>query len=117
MDYITDIAEFISLPFNKQVHTCCLLWLKANHKSPFVKGKPSKEYYAIRGYLWKLSRQDIKNIAIMISEKQEPVPMIGLYNVAKVYMKQKLEDDSKAKTEAVTKQKEYDLDLTGFLNS
>lgn len=117
MDYITDIAEFINLPFSKQIHACCLLWLKANHKSPFVKGKPSKEYYAVRGYLWKLSRQDIKNIAIMISEKQEPIPLMGLYNVAKEYMEKKQQEDAKAKAEAVTKEKEYNLDLMGFLNT
>ena len=117
MEYITNIAEFVEWPFSKQIHTCCLLWLKANHKSPFVRGKPSKEYYAVRGYLWKLSRQDIKNIAIMISEKQEPIPLMGLYNKARDYIQEKQTVDSKAKAEAVTKQKEYDLDLMGFLNS
>ena len=117
MDYITDIAEFVSLPFNKQVHTCCLLWLKANHKSPYLRGKPTKDYYLIRGYLWKLPRQDIKNIAIMISEKKEPMPLEGLYNAAREYAEQKQQEDAKAKAESVTQIKEYDLDLMGFINS
>ena len=112
-----DVNNFVNMPFNKQLHTCCMLWLRVNRITLYPNGKLTPKYFQIRGYLWKLPRQDIKNIALMLDEADEPVPMYGLYKKAIAWVAKKQSEAAVEQAKDVTDKKEYDLDLMGFLDS
>ena len=113
-----EIIAFANTDFNKQVHACCLAWLKNIHKPPFRFGKPCKEYFICRAYLMKLTRQTIKNIRVMLSESEVPIPDVySLERISKMWVTDRQSDVEKKAVKKITKKKEYDIDLKGFLSS
>ena len=104
------ISDFVGLPFKSQLHHCCLLYCKNNHLSPYRNSKPSSDYFKCRAYLWKLPTQDIKNIAIMLMEKPEPVYLYDMQQKSQEYVSEKREKANRSKVELLRAQEEYDMD-------
>ena len=113
-----NISEFVTLPFNKQVHLCCLRWCHNNHVPPFpIKGKMAREYFQCRAYLMKLPTQTIKNICIMLHDSEKPCSIYDMEELAKRYVRKSQEQSEKVKVESVVQDKEYDIDLGAFLSA
>ena len=110
------VSMFVSLPFNKQVHLCCLRWCHNNHVSPYPKkGRMAREYFQCRSYLMKLPTQTIKNICIMLYDKEQPCSIYDMEELSKRYVRRSQEESEKEKLASVTDKKEYDIDLEAFL--
>lgn len=110
------IADFVKLPFNKQVHLCCLKWCKNNHIAPYnAKHKITSDYFKVRAYLMKLPTQTIKNICIMLYEEECQSSIYDLEKLSKKYVREKQSAVEKEKTKGI--KREYDIDLEAFLNA
>lgn len=105
--------EFISLPFNKQIHLCTLRYLGSQSQTPFRNGKPTSDYFKCRAYLWKLDRQTIKNIYFMLEKKS--FFLYDLEKKADEWVRNRQEEEAAIAASKV-KIKNYEIDLEGFLN-
>ena len=111
-----DIANFVNLPFSKQIHMCCLRWCHNNGIAPYPsKGKMAKEYFQCRAYLMQLPTQTIKNICIMLYDKEFPCHIYDMEELSKRYVRRSQEVSEAQKVTSVTDKKEYDIDLEAFL--
>lgn len=118
------IEEFVGLPFSKQIHLACLAYLFGINQKAFLNGKPSPMYFKVRAYLWKLPRQNIKNIWMMLDEENKvPLkdraffPLYTLDNTASIFVRERQEESELKKQEELTNRKEYEIDLSGFLSA
>ena len=105
-----DFDSFINLPYYKQLHICVLCWLDNQHIEPFVGGKPVRQYFICRTYLSKLDRQSVKNIALMLDETHDAVPLYSLKRNADAFVRRSYSHASSNET-----LKEYEIDLAAFL--
>ncbi len=113
-----DITEFVQLPFSKQVHLCCLRWCHNNGVRPFPsKGKMAPQYFQCRAYLMKLPTQTIKNICIMLYDSEKPCSIYDMEELSKRFVRKSQEQSEKEKVAALAPQKEYDIDLEGWLTA
>lgn len=112
-----DIFEFLKQDFKKQIHQCCIWYCSVNHLSSFRNGRPTSDYFKARAYLWKLPTQDIKNIAVMLMEKQEPVGLYKMLEKSREYVAEKQAIANQSKLELIKAQEQYDMDsaLADFL--
>lgn len=111
-----NIKEFLSMSFKQQVHTCAVMWLSANGIAPFHNGKISGKYFVVKAYLMKVPTQTIKNIAIMFMESPRPCEINEMIPYANNYVREKQSENAKVMASKITSEKEYDIDLMGFLN-
>lgn len=75
----------------------------------------AKEYFQCRSYLMKLPTQTIKNICIMLYDRDMQCSIYDLEELAKRYVARSQEQAEKEKLAKVTAKKEYDIDLEAFL--
>lgn len=108
-----DLQAFLSQPYRKQLHVCAMLWLRNQHIAPFANGKLVSHYFRCRAFLFKLERQYLKNIAIMLDATVEPVPLFRLPAVADSFIQSQrsLFEDAKC-----SMPKAYDIDFKAFLS-
>ena len=107
--------DFLQLNFKQQVHVCSLMWLKANRYTQFVGGKMNGKYFVVKGYFMKIPTQTIKNIAIMLMEQPRPCDIKDMVRCANDYVRKKQTREARKVAQEVTSEKEYDVDLLGFL--
>jgi len=114
---VLSIDEFAGLPFSKQIHLTCLLYLKRQHISPFKNGKLDPAYFQARGCLYKLPRQNIKNIYFLLLSSNAPISLYELDKKANEFVRASQIACEEEKQEELTQEKEYEIDLQSFLSS
>ena len=107
-----DINAFLDAPYNRQLHLCVLHWLYNQHIQPFEGGKLVREYFVCRTFLFKMDRQTVKNIALMLFDTLDPVPMYELKHKAAQFVRAQ---QIKAEAAKAPAKKEYEIDLESFL--
>lgn len=112
-----NVETFVNMPFKSQLHQCCLLYCKANHLQAFSHRKPSVDYFKCRAYLMKIPTQDIKNIALMLMKRTDPIFLYDLQKKAAEYVEQERDKANRSKLALIKAQKQYDMDaaLVSFL--
>ena len=107
-----DVKAFLEMPYLKQVHICALEWLHNQRLPAFRTGKPVPEYYRCRADLLKLERQTVNNIALMLADTTDQVPLWHLAERAAVFVRQR---QLQAEMSKVSARKEYKIDVNAFL--
>ena len=107
-----DIDQFLEMPYHNQLHLCILRWLWNQHIQPYQNGKLVREYFVCRTFLFKMDRQTVKNIALMLFDVTEPVSLYALERKAADFIRARQIQAEDAKSPA---RKSYDIDVAGFL--
>ena len=108
-----DVKHFLEMPYKRQLHLCILRWLRTQNILPYQNGKLVREYFVCRSVLLKKDRQTVKNIALMLSEAQSPVPLFDLEHQVNLFIRHQ---QQLSRQNLSCSRKEYPICLEDFLH-
>lgn len=110
-----DVKEFIELPYYRQLFIAVSLWLANQGVELKKNGKLIPLFFICRKKLASFDPQTVKNIAMMLDEATDPIPLRDLQQASVDFVRRKQIEDAEVKSANCPR--EYRIDLGAFLRS